>query len=131
MSYCCHRCNCHLESLARRAQRNIPVALLTPPLCASQRSAAKVTGGKGNFREIRKPLVELGFLFISTTFSALPFSDLDKQELSFAVEELRHQRSGGRSLADVTGIKANRHLEVIAFFSPEIGPWQSACCAPV
>lgn len=66
----------------------------------------KVTGGKGNFREVRKPLCELGFLFISTSFS-----DLDKQELSSAVEELRHQRS----LTDVT--EAKRLLEVFAFFS--------------
>lgn len=97
---------------------------LTPPpalhclaLRASQRSAAKVTGGKGNFREIRKPLGELGFLFISTTFS-----DRDKQELSSAVEELRHQRSRGRSLTDVTGTEANPLLGVIAFFSQWIGP---------
>lgn len=110
MSYCYHRCNCHLESLARSFLGNIPVGLLTPAATtvrvhvnvwllrrhrASQRSAAKVRGRKGNFGEISKPLGELGFLFISTTFSDLLFSGLDKQELSFAVEELRHQRSRG------------------------------------
>lgn len=120
---CCYRCNCHLDSLATSAQRNIPVALLTPPHPhprASQRSTAKVPAGKENFREIRKPPGELEFLFISTT----PLST-DKQERSSAVEELRHQRSRGRSLADVTGIEANPLLEAVAFFSQEIGP---QCC---
>lgn len=111
MSYCCDRCNCHLDSLARSFLGNIPVELLTPTpttttavvvivwlfrrLCVSQRSAAKVRGRKGNFGDFTEPLGELGFLFISTTFSDLLFSGLDKQELSFAVKELRHQRSRG------------------------------------
>lgn len=89
-------------------------------LRASRRSAAKVTGRKGNFREIRKPLGELGFLFISTTLSDLLFADLGKQELSSAVEQLRHQRCRGSSLADVTGMKAERLLELIAFSSQEM-----------
>lgn len=39
---------------------------------------------------------------------------IDRRELSSAVEELRHRLSWGRGPPDVTGIKTNGLLEVIA-----------------
>lgn len=61
--------------------------------------------------------MQLGFLFISTRFS-----DLDKQELSSAVEELRHRRG----LADVTEETPGGPCILFSGDRAAASPWQSA-----
>lgn len=125
MSNCCHRCNYHLEALARSTQRNIPVTLLTihlpPPspgslsgssgdFVQSQRSAAKVTR--------REKKLQRG-------------SETSRCSLDFYLFPLASRISINRNFPLLSKncvigaawlMSLRRPLEVLAFFSQEIGP---------
>lgn len=126
MSNCCHRCNYHLEALARSAQCNIPVPLLIihlPPTplppgryLAPRATSCNLRGLQQRSQAGKETSERLGNLSVSLDFYLFPLASRISINRNFPLLSKKCV-IGAASLMSL-----RRLLEVLAFFSQEIGP---------